>query len=78
MCGSLEHHYTGDFIQLGMEQLGNINAKYASLLDKNVATHVVTGIEFGGDAYLVFDREFTSTENKTDVSAASCWLVCIT
>ena len=51
---SLKYKSTTKFEQLTMDHLGNF--EYEDVFDKDIATHVVTGIVYGADAFLVFTR----------------------
>ncbi|KAI2644144.1 Neoverrucotoxin subunit alpha [Labeo rohita] len=57
-------HYseTSRFDQLTMTQLGQIT--YPQVFDQKTATHVVTAVLYGAQAFLVFDRSFAEDENK--------------
>ena len=44
-----------------MDQLGNF--EYTDVFDKDVATHFVIGMVYGGDAFFVFDREVGANED---------------
>ena len=41
--------------------------EYEDVFTKDIATHVVTGMVFGADAFFVFDREVEGRENIKDV-----------
>ena len=58
---SLEYKLTTRFEQLTMDQLGNV--EYTDVFDKDIATHVVTRMVYGGDAFFVFDREVGVNED---------------
>ena len=62
---SLKYWSTSRFDQLTMEQLGNI--EYADVFSKKLATHVVTGVLYGADAFFVFDRKADQGENIRNV-----------
>ena len=61
----LRYSCTSYFEQLTMEQLGNI--QYPEILEKQEATHVVTGIEYGADAFFVFETELQKREKKQEI-----------
>ncbi|PAA80612.1 hypothetical protein BOX15_Mlig032689g1 [Macrostomum lignano] len=44
--------------------------EYPQFLDDESATHVVTGIQYGGRAFLVFEREKQESESKTGISGS--------
>lgn len=58
---SLRCKSTSKFEQLDMDQLGHI--RHPKVFDNNIATHVVTGLLYGAEALLVFDREVEKEEN---------------
>ncbi|XP_016116861.1 neoverrucotoxin subunit alpha-like [Sinocyclocheilus grahami] len=57
-------HYseTSRFDQLTMTQLGQIT--YPQVFEQKTATHVVTAVLYGAQAFMVFDRSFAEDENK--------------
>ncbi|CAF1571857.1 unnamed protein product, partial [Didymodactylos carnosus] len=67
---TLKYSLTTHFEQLAMDHLGKDNLDHSQILDGNVATHVVTGILYGADAYFVFDHSSSSEENKRDIGGA--------
>ncbi|KAG8141079.1 hypothetical protein E2320_003708 [Naja naja] len=48
--------------QLTMSHLGIQNVSYPTVFEHGTATHVVTAILYGAQAFFVFDREVSSTE----------------
>ena len=58
---SLKYKSTSSFEQLTMRQLGKF--EYQDVFDRDIATHVVTAILYGADAFFVFDREVSCDEN---------------
>ncbi|CAF3013796.1 unnamed protein product [Rotaria sp. Silwood2] len=66
---------TGKFImltqydELTMSHLAEKKIKYTDVLNhpEISATHVVTGIQYGADAFFIFDRTVSSDENHKDV-----------
>ena len=63
---TLKYSCTSRFEQLTMEQIGSI--QYPKVLDDNKATHVVTGITYGTDAFFIFDRSVSESEKITEIS----------
>ena len=55
------------FKQLTMEQLALKNIQYPHVIEDHDATHVVTGILYGSNAFFVFDRTIDDSERKQDV-----------
>ena len=58
---SLKYKSTTRFEQLTMDQLGHF--EYPDAFDKDIATHVVTGVVYGADAFFVFDQEVKEDED---------------
>jgi len=56
---------TTRFDQLTMTQLGQIT--YPQVFDQKTATHVVTGVLYGAQAFMVFDRTFSEDEEKQEI-----------
>lgn len=65
---SLKYSTTTHFEQLTMKQLGKGNLNHPDLHDLDLATHVVTGVLYGAEAFFVFDRVIAKEEDKRDVS----------
>ncbi|CAF3984828.1 unnamed protein product [Adineta steineri] len=65
---TLKYSTTTHFQQLTMEHLGKGNLDHLDLHDKNLATHVVTGVVYGAEAFFVFDRTVLKGETKEEVS----------
>ncbi|XP_042165093.1 stonustoxin subunit beta-like [Oncorhynchus tshawytscha] len=57
---SLQYRTTTCFEQLTMDHLGAGNVKYSNVLQEGSATHVVTGLLYGAQAFFVFDQEVSS------------------
>ena len=64
---TLKYTSTSKFQQLTMEQLATKHIQYPEVFDEGIATHVVTGVLFGGDAFFIFDREVSQEENYRKV-----------
>ncbi|CAK6983913.1 verrucotoxin subunit beta-like, partial [Scomber scombrus] len=64
---TLNYKTTTKFQQLSMSHLGRGNVKHPDVFDKGIATHVVTGILYGGQAFFVFDREVSDEERHQDI-----------
>ncbi|KAM7370331.1 hypothetical protein PAMP_009887 [Pampus punctatissimus] len=54
---TFQYKATTKFKQLSMTQLGTMNKQQSDIIDKGLATHVVTGILYGANAFFVFDSE---------------------
>nr|XP_055037697.1 neoverrucotoxin subunit beta-like [Misgurnus anguillicaudatus]XP_055037698.1 neoverrucotoxin subunit beta-like [Misgurnus anguillicaudatus] len=55
------------FEQLTMKHLGKIT--YPELFNQKSATHVVTAVLYGAQAFMVFDRTFSEHEDKQTIEA---------
>ncbi|XP_036845432.1 uncharacterized protein LOC110533276 [Oncorhynchus mykiss] len=64
---SLQYRTTTRFEQLTMDHLGPGNVKYCNVLQEGSATHVVTALLYGAQAFFVFDQEVSSGENHQDI-----------
>ncbi|XP_059201108.1 uncharacterized protein LOC131980820 [Centropristis striata] len=64
---TLKYKTTTKFHQLSMNHLGRGNMKHPYVFDQGLATHVVTGILYGAQAFFVFDREVSENENHQDI-----------
>ncbi|KAF3698563.1 Neoverrucotoxin subunit alpha [Channa argus] len=64
---TLKYEATTKFQELSMDHLGRGNVKYPYVFDEGIATHVVTGILYGAQAFFVFDREVSDDENHQDI-----------
>ena len=64
---TLKYYCTSRFEQLTMEQLAVSNIQHPDVFDKGIATHVVTGILYGAEAFFVFDRDLTHSDNYRNV-----------
>ncbi|KAK3519555.1 hypothetical protein QTP86_014836, partial [Hemibagrus guttatus] len=57
---TMQYSQTTKFEQLTMKELGNIT--YPQVFEQKTATHVVTAVLYGAQAFMVFD--YTKEENK--------------
>ncbi|XP_059201269.1 uncharacterized protein LOC131980987 [Centropristis striata] len=64
---TLKYKTTTKFHELSMNHLGRDKVKHAYVFDQGLATHVVTGILYGAQAFFVFDREVSESENHQDI-----------
>lgn len=53
--------------ELSMNHLGRGNVKHPYVFEKGLATHVVTAILYGAQAFFVFDREVSQDEDHQDI-----------
>eukprot|EP00064_Thunnus_orientalis_P022988 superscaffoldBa00008273_g23212 len=64
---TLKYQATTKIKQLSMNHLGRDNVKHQYVFDKGIATHVVTAILYGAQAFFVFDREVSNEESHQDI-----------
>ncbi|XP_038574944.1 uncharacterized protein LOC119902689 isoform X1 [Micropterus salmoides] len=64
---TLKYKATTKFQELSMDHLGRDNMKHSYVFDKGLATHVVTAILYGAQAFFVFDREVSKKEDHQDI-----------
>ncbi|XP_067282044.1 cytolytic toxin-alpha-like isoform X2 [Pseudorasbora parva] len=61
----MSYSETTRFDQLTMTQLGQIT--YPQVFEQKTATHVVTAVLYGAQAFMVFDRTFSEKEKKQEI-----------
>ncbi|XP_078514838.1 uncharacterized protein LOC144773585 [Lissotriton helveticus] len=61
---SLQYSTTTIFDHLTMNHLGRANVSYPDVFDQGTATHVVTAVLYGAQAFFVFDCEYTSSSGS--------------
>ncbi|XP_049455469.1 uncharacterized protein LOC125902864 isoform X1 [Epinephelus fuscoguttatus] len=64
---TLKYKATAKVQELSMNHLGRDNVKHPYVFDKGLATHVVTAILYGAQAFFVFDREVSEKEDHQDI-----------
>ncbi|KAI7789383.1 hypothetical protein IRJ41_018493, partial [Triplophysa rosa] len=64
---TLQYRTTTRFEQLTMEHLGAGNFKHCNVFEEGSATHVVTALLNGAQAFFIFDRELSSNDNYQDI-----------
>ncbi|XP_059914086.1 uncharacterized protein LOC132462545 isoform X2 [Gadus macrocephalus] len=64
---TLKYKTTTKFQQLSMNHIGSGNMKHQDVFEKGLATHVVTGILYGAQAFFVFDREVSEKEDRQEI-----------
>lgn len=62
-----QYKATTNFKQLSMANLLTMNAQQTDLIHKGLATHVVTGILYGANAFFVFDSEKLEDSSVQDI-----------
>ncbi|XP_055486238.1 uncharacterized protein LOC129693447 [Leucoraja erinacea] len=64
---TLQYKATTRFEQLTMSHLGRQNITYPSVFDEGSATHVITAVLYGAQAFFVFDQMASSAEKMQDI-----------
>ncbi|KAM6989388.1 uncharacterized protein LKV04_009062 [Tautogolabrus adspersus] len=64
---TLKYKATTKVRELSMDHLGTGNMKHQNVFEKGIATHVVTAILYGAQAFFVFDREVSQKEDQQDI-----------
>ncbi|XP_031146921.2 uncharacterized protein LOC116044003 isoform X1 [Sander lucioperca] len=64
---TLKYKATTNVKELSMDHLGRGNVKHPYVFDQGLATHVVTAILYGAQAFFVFDREVSEKESHQDI-----------
>lgn len=64
---TLKYQTTTKFQQLSMNHIGRGNVKHPYVFESGQATHVVTGILYGAQAFFVFDREVSAKEDRQTI-----------
>uniref|UniRef100_W5NBM7 Fibronectin type-III domain-containing protein n=1 Tax=Lepisosteus oculatus TaxID=7918 RepID=W5NBM7_LEPOC len=64
---TLQYNTTVRYEQLTMSHLGRGQVTHPSVFEDDTATHVVTAVLYGAQAYFVFDREVSEEENKQEI-----------
>ncbi|XP_036416241.1 stonustoxin subunit beta-like [Colossoma macropomum] len=62
---TMQYSQTTRFEQLTMTQLGKIS--YPEVFEQKTATHVVTAVLYGGQAFMVFDKTVSENEDKQEI-----------
>ena len=64
---SLQYSMTSRFEQLTMQHLAVDKFEHPDVFEKKDATHVVTAVMYGAEAFFVFDRKVEGKENFRDI-----------
>ncbi|XP_018530450.1 uncharacterized protein LOC108882444 [Lates calcarifer] len=64
---TLKYKATTHVQELSMNHLGRGNVKHPYVFDQGIATHVVTAVLYGAQAFFVFDREVSEKEDHQDI-----------
>ncbi|XP_075773067.1 stonustoxin subunit alpha-like [Pelodiscus sinensis] len=65
---TLQYLTTTRFEELTMSHLGAENVTYHAVFEQGTATHVVTAVLYGAQAFFVFDREVSSSESVQEIA----------
>jgi hypothetical protein len=65
---TLKYSTTTHTETLTMKHLGKGNPNHPDILDIDLATHVVTGVLYGAEAFFVFDRKVSNGESKKETT----------
>ncbi|XP_070708325.1 neoverrucotoxin subunit beta-like [Pempheris klunzingeri] len=65
-----QYKATTDFKQLSMSDLLTLDSEQTSIIENSVATHVVTGILYGANAFFVFDSEKVKSSSVQDIEGS--------
>ncbi|XP_068605083.1 neoverrucotoxin subunit alpha-like [Brachionichthys hirsutus] len=64
---TLKYKSTTKVQELSMDHLGIKSVKHPYICEKGLATHVVTAILYGAQAFFVFDREVSEEEDRQNI-----------
>ncbi|XP_075772995.1 uncharacterized protein LOC142825157 [Pelodiscus sinensis] len=64
---ALCYSITTSYEELTMSHLGSYNISYPDVFDQGTATHVVTAVLYGAQAFFVFEQEVSSSESVREV-----------
>ncbi|KAM4551947.1 uncharacterized protein PAE49_015527 [Odontesthes bonariensis] len=64
---TLKFKTTTKFQELSMNHLGSKNVKHTDVFKKGLATHVVTGVLYGAQAFFVFDCDKSDNQSQQDI-----------
>ncbi|CAF1476614.1 unnamed protein product [Rotaria sp. Silwood1] len=67
---TLKYSTTTHMETLSMKHLGKGNLNHPDLHDIDLATHVVTGVLYGAEAFFIFDRTVSNGESKKEISGS--------
>ncbi|XP_068939395.1 stonustoxin subunit alpha-like isoform X2 [Petaurus breviceps papuanus] len=67
---TLKYSVTTQFSHLTMNHLGYQNISYHDVFDNGTATHVVTAVLYGAQAFFVFDQKVSTNENVKDIEGS--------
>ncbi|MBN3310810.1 STXB protein, partial [Amia calva] len=62
---TMQYKQTTEFKQLTMTHLGKVS--YPEVFEKKTATHVITAVLYGAQAFLVFNQTASKNESKQDI-----------
>ncbi|XP_053197840.1 stonustoxin subunit beta-like [Scomber japonicus] len=65
-----QYKTTTNFKQLSMTKLANLDEQQKGVIEKSSATHVVTGITYGANAFFVFDSEKLDASSVQEIQGS--------
>ncbi|XP_058872274.1 neoverrucotoxin subunit alpha-like [Acipenser ruthenus] len=73
---TLQYYTTTRFENLTMNHLAKGKVSHPSVFEDKTATHVVTAVLYGAQAYFVFDRQVSSEEKKQEIHGKMELAIC--
>ncbi|XP_023152501.3 verrucotoxin subunit beta-like [Amphiprion ocellaris] len=67
---TFQYKATTNFKQLNMADLGTLDKEQQSIIKRSSATHVVTGILYGANAFFVFDSEKVEADSVQEMEGS--------
>uniref|UniRef100_A0A3P8SU56 B30.2/SPRY domain-containing protein n=1 Tax=Amphiprion percula TaxID=161767 RepID=A0A3P8SU56_AMPPE len=67
---TLQYKVTTNFKQLSMTNISSMSPEQIHVIEKSSATHVVTGILYGANAFFVFDSEKLDANSVQDIQGS--------
>uniref|UniRef100_A0A3Q0SYQ1 B30.2/SPRY domain-containing protein n=1 Tax=Amphilophus citrinellus TaxID=61819 RepID=A0A3Q0SYQ1_AMPCI len=67
---TFQYKATTSFKEMPLTNLGTLNEQQRVVLEKSLATHVVTGILYGANAFFVFDSEKLDASSVQDIQGS--------
>ncbi|XP_053197824.1 neoverrucotoxin subunit beta-like [Scomber japonicus] len=67
---TFQYKATTNFKQLSMSQVANLKTEQTEAIKNGLATHVVTGILYGANAFFVFDSEKLDASSVQDIQGS--------
>ncbi|XP_008285366.1 verrucotoxin subunit beta-like isoform X1 [Stegastes partitus] len=67
---TFQYKATTNFKQLNMAAISNLNEEQRSVIERGSATHVVTGVLYGANAFFVFDTKKVEAESVQELEGS--------